>query len=314
MTIRRFIKKLVKPDQKQSINEIKEDIKKEDSISGLIKQKKEDLEFEKYIAELERKIKTDTDVLKIQPDDYISSPRTIFDKQKESLQKSKPSENSTSPMTPREETPIPKTEEVETVEEQAYQPGTILKLDDGTIGIYKQAIPNKEYDLIYVLNKNGKIEPRGMVIFAYECQVLGNISDDILDEMQKKMMWKRDEIVFHLDKLEYAKFIPSKYDNNPDNNNNQKKMVVIDVNRINSKQNHFLQRGRKISISVGDRAWESIYWGEDDMGPIVAHHTSGEWNLMHLDLKRFGDSVRYKEVVEPEEIRKIESVIKKSIT
>jgi len=313
MAIRKFFKRLIQPDEKQSIDKIKNNIKKQESVSEVIKQKKQDIEFERYIAELERKIKTDTSALKIQSPDYIPSLQISPEKEKEFPPKANSIEKSPSSLLLQEEKPATKTKE-EPLTEQAYPSGTILKLDNGTLGIYKQPIPNKEYDLIYILNKKGKIEPRGMVIFAYECQVLGRLSEEVLNEMQKTMRWTRDEIIFHLDKFEYTKFIPSKFENEHNNNNSQKKTAIIDINKIEPKQTYALQRGRKIAITVGDKVWESIYWGEDDIGTIVAHHTSGEWNLMHIDLKRFGDSVHYKEVIDLEEIKKIEDVIKKSVT
>jgi hypothetical protein len=57
---------------------------------------------------------------------------------------------------------------------------------------------------------------------------------------------------------------------------------------------------------MGDRMWEAIHWGRDEQGALVAHRTSGEWALMHLDLGRFRDSLTYHEVLAPEIIQEIE--------
>lgn len=72
-----------------------------------------------------------------------------------------------------------------------------------------------------------------------------------------------------------------------------------------------LERGRIIRINVGGRIWESVCWTQDEISPIVAHNTNGDWALMHLDLSRFRDSIEYGNMLPPENIAEIEHSLAK---
>ena len=47
---------------------------------------------------------------------------------------------------------------------------------------------------------------------------------------------------------------------------------------------------------MSGRGWDSVYWGRDKKGTVVAHRTQGHWTLMHLDLNVYKGSM----TVEPE--------------
>ena len=66
-------------------------------------------------------------------------------------------------------------------------------------------------------------------------------------------------------------------------------------------------RGRRVLIHFGPgKAWEAVYWGQDDQGAVVAHRTHNRWSLMHLDLARFRDTMEVGEELDAEEIADVE--------
>jgi hypothetical protein len=192
------------------------------------------------------------------------------------------------------------------------QPGAIVKLEDGTVGIFEKEIPNKEYDILLMIKPQGTLEPEGVSLYAYEWQQIGKIPEELLEEMIRRKHWERDALVYYLDRYEYAKLIP-----------NQKGPVEKPRHvarppqpsrgtpQLERTAEPTLQRGRVISIESGDRKWNAVYWGSNNMGAILAHTTHKTWSLMHLDLNRFRGSLKYGELLDPEEIRKIEEELTK---
>jgi len=182
-----------------------------------------------------------------------------------------------------------------------FEIGTILRLENSTVGIYKGPIFGKEYHMIYHLRHDGLVEPQGIYIYAYCCEPLGSVPYDVLQEMQKTMRWERDRIISHLTSEEKSKLIPL--------------LTPASIQRVEEfpRRRESLERGRLLRIRIGDRAWEAIYWGSDELGHIVAHNTHGNWTLMHLNLGRFGDSLEYGEILPPEEIRDINSSLSENI-
>lgn len=193
------------------------------------------------------------------------------------------------------------------------QPGAIVKLDDGTIGIFEQEIPDKEYDIVLMVKADGTLEPKGVSIYAYQWQQIGSVPGDLLAQMTRRMRWERDALLYHLDRYEYAKLIPNQ--EAPPQKPGQVSPVTKTSranSRVGSAGEPGLERGRVISITTGDKTWDAVYWGSNNMGAIVAHNTHKTWSLMHLDLKRFKGSLKYGELIDSETIRKIEEELTKN--
>lgn len=182
--------------------------------------------------------------------------------------------------------------------------GDIVLLQDETIGIYSRYIPEKEYDVVHMLQPDGTLDPRGLPLAAHGATTMGHLPAAAVRRCFSTNTWERDLIVFHLHEFGDAKRIsqPSVV------RNAQGKAVTKHLASETPVGEHRspLVRGRRFSIKMGDRMWEAIHWGRDEQGALVAHRTSGEWALMHLDLGRFRDSLTYHEVLAPEIIQEIE--------
>lgn len=77
--------------------------------------------------------------------------------------------------------------------------------------------------------------------------------------------------------------------------------------RVNNKPTPgSMRRGAKFSIQFGAKRWHAVYWGEDIEGTVVAHNTSGDWSLMHLDLGKFADSLSLTGQMDNRELREME--------
>lgn len=200
--------------------------------------------------------------------------------------------------TPRPETPPPSKSPM-----LLYELGTILHLEDGSLGVYKGPISGKEYHLVYHLRPDGKVEAEGIYLSAYRCEALGKVPYNVVQEMQRTMRWYRDSIVAHLSSEEQKRLVPFLSPGRP-------KTEAIEP----LKKKETLERGRRMKIGFGDRAWEAVYWGSDELGQIVAHDTHKNWTLMHLNLGRFGDSLEYGDLCTPDEIREINQLLSEHIT
>lgn len=199
-----------------------------------------------------------------------------------------------------------------------FPKGTILQLEDGTIAIYKDPVKGKEYEIVYALRSNGKLRPEGIALYAYEAKKLGRIPEDIFEDIQKTLRWDRDAICFHLEKYEYCSLIPMSErppstDSAPAASGQDPKAKVVMPDPPTSPlldPARELVKGRRIYISFGPgKTWESVYWGKDLLGHVVAHHTNNEWALMHLDIKRFRESTEIGEILRDEEIKAIQQAI-----
>lgn len=184
-----------------------------------------------------------------------------------------------------------------------YDMGAIIKLEDGSIGIYKGPIPGKDYHLLYHLRPDGAVRPEGIYLYAYRCETLGKVTDEVLDDIQRSMRWDRDSIVYHLTSREKARLVPLL----------SSRVIKPEVSEpVRNRES--LERGRKLKVRIGSRFWDAVYWGSDELGQIVAHDTNENWSLMHLNIKRFGDSLEYGPLCTPEEIREINESLSQKIS
>lgn len=205
--------------------------------------------------------------------------------------------------------------------------GSIMRFDDDSIGIYKDAVSGKDYALFYFLEPNGALAPRGIFLEQYEFQRIGHLPEQVFENMRRAGTWERDAIIFHLDKFDYAGYIrrlenrtplapearPQRSAPMPEAQPRMAEQPRPEPRRVeptpppeSPPPRDPLERGRVIRINVGGKVWEAVYWTKDEIGAIVAHDTNREWSLMHLDLTRFKDSLEYGDLLAPEKLSDIE--------
>lgn len=196
---------------------------------------------------------------------------------------------------------------------QAYQPGAILVLNSRTVAIYKQPVPEKGYHLVQVLYPNNAVKTQGVALEGYEVEQLGELSGEAQDKLQREMRWDRDMIVFHCYSLEDVKKVPATLSAPavPTGEGVPKTTPSSDTVPSETAEKTRLRRGQKIKVSFGNNTWEAVYWGKDDQGPVVAHKTHEEWQLMHLDLERFGSGLKVEPEIDEELVEQIEASLLK---
>lgn len=191
-----------------------------------------------------------------------------------------------------------------------FYPGSILILEDGSIAIYKQKITGKEYDLVYILDPStSKATPKGIYVSGYDVEAIGKLPEELFNKLQKTLIWNRDAIIYHLDKFIYCSRIPQVAVHIQEAPEPEIPEQIEPPPRPASNKKEILQKGRKLTISFGDREWDAYFWGEDELGSILVHSTHGKWMAMHLDIKRFGESIKYGELLSPTKINEIDHLL-----
>lgn len=190
--------------------------------------------------------------------------------------------------------------------------GTILCLNDNILAIYKRPVPEKGYHLVAALLPKGAIKVEGIVLEGYQIEELGALSKVMFEKMQEEGYWTRDLIVFHCFRWEDVARIPARpvlpsafedtHYKSPEGSSHS--TAAQPVTPTEPAKPRFI-RGMMLSIKFGDKAWDAVYWGRDEQGPVVAHKTNQVWALMHLDLDRFGDSIITSEQVDSALIEQI---------
>ena len=193
----------------------------------------------------------------------------------------------------------------ETGEPEATFPcGALVLWDRNRLGIYKEHVESKAYDLVYVVESGGRLAPKGICLFAYDPQCVGLLSKGIFHWMEDTMRWERDALVHHFQNPDRIKDVPVLNEPPP--------ATAPEVEREKAEDSvcgERLVRGRTFTITVGKHQWHGVYWGRNHIGTLVAHNTNRVWNLMHLDLRRFGASVRLGDLLPDEQIREIEMAL-----
>ncbi|MCX7011920.1 MAG: hypothetical protein NTW86_05030 [Candidatus Sumerlaeota bacterium] len=191
-----------------------------------------------------------------------------------------------------------------------YPPGTVVRMGN-EVGIIKEEISNREYDLVYLLCADGRIEPRGVTLYSYDLERLGRLPREELNRISKRQFWDRDRLIYYLDDISFARGIPLIV---PKGEAESASTRLAQTRSEPHDDGHSLLRGRRLSIVYGDKSWEAIYWGQDEEGPIVAHAFGpDEWELMRLDLNRFGDSLKRGRLMSDREIKAIEEQVVQKI-
>lgn len=207
-----------------------------------------------------------------------------------------------------------------------YLPGTILVFEDGNVFIYKEHNAAKDYDIVYQLMDSGRAAPQGVPVRNYDVTPIGRLSAMCLDHLVKSNQWERDMMVFHLLKYKDIAYIPQ-----IDTSKGAQRRSSTIAPRLSEKELRSqppaerqapattepdsgaasqLKPGRQLKIDFGPgRSWDAVYWGKDELGHVVAHHTHNTWSLMHLDLGRFSNSVEYGDLADDATIETIQKDI-----
>jgi len=119
--------------------------------------------------------------------------------------------------------------------------------------------------------------------------------------MALSLTWERDLIVYHLSDYGFSQLIPRP--------TSDKQMLKDQQAVPHRNDNNKPARGKRFTISIGEKKWDGVYWGKDVLGTVVTHNTNGTWTLMHLDLKRFADTLEYGIMLSQKEIEEIEAQI-----
>lgn len=232
----------------------------------------------------------------------------------------------------------PKTEAPKT-EKNAVGPGTIVRFDDGSIGVYKDAVSGRDYALFYFLEPGNQFIPQGVFLQCYQAKVIGQLPENYFAQLRDSSEWNRDMILYHLNKFDHAGFLdsiaeheqrkpriatPSKNatvaepTGKPSEPHTTPKPDIAEVkqdtvgDKTKSGENISKQstepglvKGREFKIRFGGKMWQAVYWLQDEQGAIVAHNTHGHWSLMRLDLTRFEDSLELGDIVDAQTMGEI---------
>lgn len=90
---------------------------------------------------------------------------------------------------------------------QSISPGAIVRFDDGSIGVYKDAVSGRDYALFYFLHPDGQFNPEGVFLQCYQATVIGTLPENYFSELRDSSSWKRDLIVYHLNSFEHVDFL-----------------------------------------------------------------------------------------------------------
>lgn len=191
-------------------------------------------------------------------------------------------------------------------EDGRYPKGTILSLDEEDLVIYRRPVSGKPFDMVYSLLFDGKAKIEAIDLSRHQVVEMGRLSSDEFARLQTDMVWSRQMVAsgcFRADDAERipdpsgaqaaaAQRTPAPEPRRPSADRPDAGPIRPAASPADSAASKTrIRRGQKISIIFGDRRWESIYWGKDQKGSVVAHKTHGHWTLMHLDLNRFKESL-----------------------
>jgi len=180
-------------------------------------------------------------------------------------------------------------------------PGAILRLATGELVVFDQDVPARDYQLAYHLLPDGAASPEGICLLdAYEFEQIGLLSNEVLGAIRRTKSWDRDQIVFHLNSLRFAEFVPkAQAPGAPPSPRAQAQQPPAEPASVKApspqkakEEPTEFQRGQRLKIVFDkQRSWKAVFWGADEMGMVLAHKTGGTWAFMHLDLSRFADSI-----------------------
>jgi hypothetical protein len=79
-----------------------------------------------------------------------------------------------------------------------------VRFDDGSIGVYKDAVSGKDYALFYFLHPEGQFVPEGVFLQCYQAKVIGTLPENYFSEMRDNSTWQRDVVLYHLSSFDHV--------------------------------------------------------------------------------------------------------------
>ncbi len=194
--------------------------------------------------------------------------------------------------------------------------GTVLRFEDNSIGIYKDQRSEKDYEVVYILQANGTVKAQGIALDMYDLRVIGKLPPEFMLRIQRRQTWDRDEIIYHLTTFDYCEYIPHPIRKPerpaPAASTRPSGVVAKEPAADEPGKEKKLIMGRYVTIKFGEKQeWQAVYWGVDDLGTIIAHRTHEKWALMHMDLRRFKDSLTIGDMADPTLLSQISDDISK---
>lgn len=215
-----------------------------------------------------------------------------------------------------------------------FAPGTILWVNQQAVAIYKMAVPEKGYHILLLPGPGGVIKSQDVGdLDQYMIEELGVIESCWFEKMQEAMRWNRDLILFHCSSFAEALKIQIPPCEACPHLGDKKQVQARHAQTAPDPAHHHppqqhqpaphptppepppadkgLRRGQRFQIMMGRKSWSAVYWGKDDEGCVVAHHTTGEWVLMHLDLEPYAATLRAEPQPDQGAIYQIENSLSK---
>jgi hypothetical protein len=192
--------------------------------------------------------------------------------------------------------------------------------------VYRRPMAGEPYDMVYSLLADGKVRIEAVQMEDHQVGVLGLLPEVDLKRLQSAMTWTRALIAERCTKPEDRDRIPEpavdgtesappKSSSPPPRSSpatpppKVEREAAPEPEASSAPHKTTIRRGQRVRLKFGDRSWDAVYWGKDNVGTVVAHNTHNQWTLMHLDLNRFKESM----VVDPQPDDKLIQSIRESL-
>lgn len=139
--------------------------------------------------------------------------------------------------------PKPALPAVQNSSEELPAEGTLLAISSNEIAVFHKDVPSKGYQLVYMINADGTVSPQGIYLNAYEYRAIGMLSPVAMADIRKNMTWDRDILVFHLNDVQFAHFIPRPSDRASLNGHSAETLKIDPPDNIQSAEiKNFVER------------------------------------------------------------------------
>lgn len=195
--------------------------------------------------------------------------------------------------------------------------GSILRLDDSDLVVYRRSVTGQALDMVYSLLDDGSVQIEGVPLRDHKVVEIGHLPPTEMKRLQEEMGWTRDGLAKHCysgsDRARIPDPAARRVSKSPNANRNDSRggrplsagPVSKSVDRVLRKESAArvpaeqkmgsplkIRRGQTITINSKGKSWEAVYWGRDKRGSVVAHQTEQRWVLMHLDLNQYKGAMK----------------------
>lgn len=190
--------------------------------------------------------------------------------------------------------------------------GTLLCINDEELVVYDKGPDASGRDSVLDLLYNGAVKPIHMNLTHSKTVRMGCLTPEAFNALCLRMRWDRAGIAAACDSADDAARIPDPVvspvrtpEPQPPHPRDDQRLpraaapedpppaqpAPRDPSAVPPGGKPQLRRGVKLQLKFGGKLWEAVYWGRDQSGTVVAHRTNRSWELMHLDLDNFKDSL-----------------------